>query len=191
MKKFNLKKTTTAAIAATVGAVLLLGGAGTLAYWSDTDTSSAQIISTGTLDVSPTTGNDWKYVSSTGVVGAAVDQIVPGDRVQTTINVPVKLVGKNLKAQLQVTRANTESLTGAVVTTKVGDTIGAADALVVTSQTLTAPATAPTTAVTVPVVVTVDFPSTIAGKSNMTNPDGTVAPKALQFSLAYVVNQIA
>ncbi len=189
MKKFNLKKTTTAAIAATVGAVLLLGGAGTLAYWSDNAESSAQVISSGTLDVSPTTGNVWNYMNGTTVTANVVDQIVPGDKVQTTIQVPVKLVGKNLKATLEVTRTTVAAatLSGAVVTTKVGTTAESTAAAVV-SQTLTTSPTAPTT---VPVVVTVEFPNTIAGKTDMTNPDATVSAKSLQFSLAYVLTQIA
>ena len=188
MKKFNMKKTTAAAVAATVGAVLLLGGAGTLAYWSDNAESSAQVISSGTLDVSPTTGNVWNYMNGTTVTANVVDQIVPGDKVQTTVQVPVKLVGKNLKATLEVTRTTVAAatLSGAVVTTKVGTTPETTAAAVV-SQTLTT-SPAPTT---VPVVVTVEFPSTIAGKTDMTNPDATASAKSLQFSLAYVLTQIA
>ncbi|WP_147440963.1 alternate-type signal peptide domain-containing protein [Mycetocola zhadangensis] len=111
-----MKKTTTAAIAATVGAVLLLGGAGTLAYWSDTDSTTSQVINSGKLDLG-TVGNDWKLQqtaqgkSTASIAFSATTPIVPGDVVTNTATVPVVLQGTNNKATLKV---EAPALTGAL-----------------------------------------------------------------------------
>lgn len=110
MKKFNMKKTTAAAVAATVGAVLLLGGAGTLAYWSDNATTSQQTISSGELVVDDSVIGSWNVkngaLDTTGKTFEGT--VVPGDTLTTTVNVPIKLVGQNIKGELVVAK-NTES----------------------------------------------------------------------------------
>jgi alternate signal-mediated exported protein len=118
MKKFNMKKTTTAAVAATVGAVLLLGGAGTLAYWSDTETSTNQTISSGNLDLNAITSGQqvWKIqqiadgMKTSSVTVDANTTIVPGDVLTTTVQVPTKLVGTNMKARIDVSDAKVVAL---------------------------------------------------------------------------------
>lgn len=107
-----MKKITKAAIAGTVGAALLVGGAGSLAFWTDTENGPAVQIQSGQLDIAPLTSasQTWKIqqvvagsTSSTSVDFApATDKIVPGDVLTTTVNVPVTLVGKNIKAKLDV-----------------------------------------------------------------------------------------
>jgi alternate signal-mediated exported protein len=111
MKKLNMKKTTAAAVAATVGAVLLLGGAGTLAYWSDSETSASQTISAGNLNLDTIGTGSWslQQVVTTGSGATAVTKkttavafdsatmsIAPGDVLTTTVQVPV------MKAKLDV-----------------------------------------------------------------------------------------
>jgi alternate signal-mediated exported protein len=104
MKKFNMKKTTTAAVAATVGAVLLLGGAGTLAYWNDTVNSDAQTISSGSLDLGAIDGTkqQWTVTNGTRTSVPLTGAVVPGDVLSTTMDVPVTLSGQNIEAVLTV-----------------------------------------------------------------------------------------
>ncbi|WP_183086308.1 alternate-type signal peptide domain-containing protein [Mycetocola tolaasinivorans] len=104
-----MKKTTTAAIAATLGAALLLGGAGTLAYWTDTKDASPQVINSGNLELGQIDSATWSVQQIVGDKksdAVKVDpnnfRIVPGDVLTTTVNVPVTLVGTDIKASLKV-----------------------------------------------------------------------------------------
>lgn len=103
-----MKKTTTVALTAALGATLLLGGAGTLAFWTDTKTSATQTINSGNLSLGALESGNWKIQN---VVGDKKSQlvdlnsntrIVPGDVLTQTVQVPVTLVGENLKANLTV-----------------------------------------------------------------------------------------
>lgn len=98
MKKLSMKKTTAAAVTAAVGAALLLGGAGTLAYWTDEVEGESQTISAGDLALAGFDDGSWTYVAD----DSAVTKIVPGDVIETTVDVPVELVGDNIKADLSV-----------------------------------------------------------------------------------------
>ncbi|QHC57524.1 alternate-type signal peptide domain-containing protein [Rathayibacter sp. VKM Ac-2760] len=96
-----MKKTTKGAIAAGAAAVLLLGGAGTLAFWSDSAPIDAGAIDSGnlTLDVAAGTWADATPGTTTGTAfDPATDLIVPGDIIQYTTNATVTGIGKNLEA---------------------------------------------------------------------------------------------
>ena len=180
MKKFSMKKTTAAAVAAAVGAVLLLGGAGTLAYWSDTETSAAQTISSGTLDLGTLADGSWKVTNGTVVDAAYTGAIVPGDKLTKTVNVPVTLAGQNIKATLAVTTPSVASSDAALVSAltvaveSVGGTTGA-------SKTFTgANAATPT----VPVVITVSFPF---GTEDITSASEL---KSISFTSVYKLTQV-
>ena len=86
-----------AAIATGAAAVLLLGGAGTLAYWSATATATGSgTITTGTLAIAtstPPSCTAWTYSD-----GTPVNQIVPGDIVTTTCTAYVTGSGDHLQA---------------------------------------------------------------------------------------------
>lgn len=108
-----MKKITKAAIVGTVGAALLVGGAGSLAFWTDSSTGPQVEIQSGQLDLgSVAAGGTWTIQQNATGVGPAQaqsavfdpanDLIVPGDVLTTTVNVPVVLEGKNLKAELAV-----------------------------------------------------------------------------------------
>ena len=79
MKKLSMKKTTAAAVTAAVGAALLLGGAGTLAYWTDEAASADQTISSGSLDLGTLDSGDWTVTNGAVVDAAFTGGIVPGD----------------------------------------------------------------------------------------------------------------
>lgn len=182
-------------LAAALGAALLLGGTGTLAFWSDTATSTTQQIQSGTLDLGSssqitTSGATLKQCTSSGcgsAVAYAGGPLVPGDVITTTVNVPVTLVGENLEAQFTVTPSKTASAAPADA--------ALANALTVTVKSVnniaatTTPATTTLTptqisAGTVPVVLEIEFPWGAVGQYN-TAMGGTVS-----FAAAYTLTQI-
>lgn len=174
MKKFNMKKTTAAAVAAAVGAALLLGGAGTLAYWSDTQDSAAQTISSGTLDIGTvaSTAGVWKDSSN-----KTITNLVPGDTVTTVVNIPVTLIGENLKAKLAVTKVDTVASPFSAklaVSTSVGAGAAAMD--------LTSATVIPAGGVPVTVTVTLPFDASTSDIADMA--------KSLSFKLNYTLTQV-
>lgn len=192
-----------ASVAAVLGSTLLLGGAGTLAFWSDTASGAAQTIQSGELDLgssaeltmtSPTIKQCTpECTDNAPYVGGA---LVPGDIVSVTVNVPVTLVGQNMKANFAitpnkaaVTTTGTRAVADAALTSalsikvvKVNGAPATADA----AGTVTVPLT-PTAARTnkVPVVVEIAFPWGTAGQYNDTM-GGQVA-----MSASYTLTQIA
>ncbi|MFE4503762.1 alternate-type signal peptide domain-containing protein [Rhodococcus sp. NPDC056743] len=101
-----MNKTTKAAIAAGSAALLLAGGAGTMAAWTASTTASApQTITAGSMAVSQTGTGAWTWGGGNGATAGtafnpAVDKLVPGDVVNYTATYNINLVGKNLKATL-------------------------------------------------------------------------------------------
>ncbi|MHA6737642.1 alternate-type signal peptide domain-containing protein [Rhodococcus erythropolis] len=109
-----MNKTTKGAIAAGAAAVLLAGGAGTMAAWNaSTNTTGAGTVTAGSMAVSETTAGTWKWVggSKAGQAFAPTDKLVPGDKVAYTSVYQVTLNGTNLKATLTPTLGN---LTGSL-----------------------------------------------------------------------------
>ncbi|MET0854759.1 MAG: alternate-type signal peptide domain-containing protein [Microterricola sp.] len=180
-----MKKITKAAIAGTVGAALLVGGAGSLAFWTDSAEGPQVEIQSGQLDLGTiaSTEQSWliqQVVSGTtpqpaAAFNAASDLVVPGDVLTTTVDVPVTLAGKNLEAVLAVdvdalsvgaepTAADTALLAalqaGGVKVTKInGTAVGSG----VASVNLTP---ASVTGGTVAVEIAVTFPWGTAGEFN-------------------------
>ena len=92
-----MRKHTKGAIAAGFAAVLLLGGAGTLAYWSDSATGEGGKINSGSMSLTPSsTSNGWIYAGTEDVVGT----IVPGDKVQKIFEFTISADGDHLEATL-------------------------------------------------------------------------------------------
>lgn len=111
-----MNKRTKGAIAAGGAAVLLLGGAGSIAYWSDEETLEGGPITSGTLGISTASGQ-WFDISPTpgpGAAGAAISdpeafRIVPGDILEYRASATVTATGEHLVATL---RANAQQVTG-------------------------------------------------------------------------------
>ena len=109
------------ALAAGAAGTLLLGGAGTLAYWNATGTVEGDTINSGDLrlDAGSCAGAGWT-VSNTieGVTNAAfneaTDEIVPGDVLKKVCSLDVIAVGANLRANLAVTNGTTTGSSMAV-----------------------------------------------------------------------------
>lgn len=93
-----MKKSTKGAVAAAGAAVLLLGGAGSLAYWTATGTGTGGSITAGTLTLSSGTCGTWNYAAGKTGNGNPVNLFVPGDVVTNTCAFNVGASGDNLSA---------------------------------------------------------------------------------------------
>src|SRR5690606_21937715 len=106
----TMNKFTKASIATGAGIVLLLGGAGTFAYWTDSAAVSGSSISSGTLSLGGTTTGTWKLVKGAQIDaasgGAESDdmtittstfRMVPGDKLVYVVDgLTVNATGDNL-----------------------------------------------------------------------------------------------
>ena len=96
-----MNKATKGAIAAGAAGILLLGGAGTFAVWSDTATISAGNVSTGVLDLEVTAGaGPWTYSGGTSTVTAG--GIVPGDVITSTREAVITASGDHIAGEFVV-----------------------------------------------------------------------------------------
>lgn len=82
-------------LAAGAGVVLLLGGAGTLAYWNDSVDLAGGTINAGTLDLS-TDGGTWKQ-GSTPITDINTWTMVPGDKLTYTADLDLIAEGNNIQ----------------------------------------------------------------------------------------------
>lgn len=89
-----------AALAATAGGGLLLGGAGSLAFWTDaTEVQPDTTLTSGTLDLGAPTCGDWT-LDGGFVYTPASDEIVPGDTLTRTCQFQITAIGEHLTANL-------------------------------------------------------------------------------------------
>lgn len=103
-----MKKTTKGALAAVAGGSLLLGGAGSLAYWTGDSTVTGDSISSGTLDMTaPDCADDvvagthgWQFDGTNAGFDPATDEIVPGDTLTKVCDITLNLVGSHIGADL-------------------------------------------------------------------------------------------
>ena len=96
-----MNKFTKGAIATGAGIVLLLGGAGTFAYWNDSADIAAGDIESGTLSL--TAGaNGWEDQDGDTIADINSFLIVPGDVLTFTGAYTIDATGNNLLATLDV-----------------------------------------------------------------------------------------
>ncbi|MBB6629529.1 alternate-type signal peptide domain-containing protein [Nocardioides sp. KIGAM211] len=103
-----MKKATKGALAAAAAGSLMLGGAGSLAYWTSTSDVNATNITSGHLKLVPTLvgavpGTEcgsWKLDSQD--FDPATGTISPGDVLSRTCTYSVDMVGSSLSAKLDV-----------------------------------------------------------------------------------------
>lgn len=89
-----------AALAATAGAGLLLGGAGSLAYWTDTETLPGGTVNGGSLDLtSEDCGNGWLLNAEVATFTFS-RPLVPGDTLTKTCSYVIDATGDNLQADV-------------------------------------------------------------------------------------------
>lgn len=98
-----MNKLTKAAIAGAAGIALLLGGAGSLAYWNSSATLTGGTVNAGqlTIKASTTTLPAWK--DSKGPINIATYRAIPGAVLTYTASFDVSAVGDNLKANVAIT----------------------------------------------------------------------------------------
>ena len=102
-----MKKTTKGALAAVAGGALLIGGAGSLAYWTDNSTVTGDSIESGTLDLSApdcstaSGTHGWQY-DDDSAFDPAGDVVVPGDTLTKVCDMTLTLVGDHIGATLDV-----------------------------------------------------------------------------------------
>lgn len=113
-----MNKTTKGALAATTAGVLLLGGAGSLAFWSDSITIGGSTISSGHISLDDTTSGlcaeaDWIVDDAEAPVSAVFDPsdgaLVPGDSITKTCTFDINAVGDHLRATLEATGGEEEA----------------------------------------------------------------------------------
>lgn len=107
-------KATRSALAAAAAGVLLLGGAGSLAYWNDSKTVTGGAISSGTLSLTQEVGqvcSDWTLDVAGGPTAytPGVTLVVPGDVITKTCDYTVNATGEHLAADLTM---DATSITG-------------------------------------------------------------------------------
>lgn len=94
-----MKNVTKGALAAGTAAVLLMGGAGTLAFWTAEDDVNGGTIAAGELKLTAV-GCDagWVYAPGNAGAGGAVTTIVPGDAITKSCTFTVLAKGDHLSA---------------------------------------------------------------------------------------------
>ncbi len=110
-----MNQTTKGALAAAAAGALLLGGAGSLAYWSDSKTVTGGAISSGTLSLTQEVGqvcSSWTLDAAGGATAytPGVTLVVPGDVITKTCDYTVHASGAHLAADLTM---DATSITGA------------------------------------------------------------------------------
>lgn len=140
-----MNRKTKGAIAVAAGAILLLGGMGSYALWSDAEDVAGGAIAAGAFGLACPAGT-WTDISGDVpevTINPATDLMVPGDTWRYSANCTVTATGKNMEAALSVTGIGTGSTTPATTyvttTTQVGT--GAPNTAVVVSNAQVLPVT--------------------------------------------------
>ncbi|MGO4258586.1 alternate-type signal peptide domain-containing protein [Marmoricola sp. RAF53] len=122
-----MKKSTKGALAAAAAGTLLLGGAGSLAYWTETRTVAGSDLNAGHLNLSSQTC-DGVWTLDSGESAPATytegDPLVPGDVLSRTCTYTIAASGNHLRATVGATDS---SVTGGLAGTF---TVGTTDVTV-------------------------------------------------------------
>lgn len=100
------KKARNGILAAVAAVLLLLGGLGTFALWSDSETTDSGDVQTGTLDLEAVNTGQWQDISNAAApapIDPATFRMVPGDVLQYTASYRVLADGDNLTARIITT----------------------------------------------------------------------------------------
>jgi alternate signal-mediated exported protein len=157
-----MKKSTKGAIAAAAGGVLLLGGAGTLAYWTENVTVSGTTVESGHLAVVNSTCGSatWQLDNGGGTVSGTT-RIVPGDSISTTCTFDIEGEGDHFSDVTLSVTAPTYSGSNAL-TTALGAPVATYTGSV--SGPLSTPATVDV-GETVTADITLTFPTSVTGST--------------------------
>ena len=171
-----MNSTTKGSLAAVVAALLLTGGAGTLAYWNDTENGPGGPISSGQLDLgTPVCGAGWVLDGGTTLT---TQLIVPGDTLTKTCAINLIARGEHLGADLTIGTAAfaaPNGLTGELVPTATFTVNGAAR-----NHITDADDTGATNEIIATIGVTFNGPNATNASQNLTATLNTIAVTATQ-----------
>ncbi|WP_313407746.1 alternate-type signal peptide domain-containing protein [Aeromicrobium sp.] len=167
-----MKKSTKGAVAAGAAAVLLLGGAGSLAYWSADGDVAAGSINAGTLSLTPVNAGSWT-LNGEAVTDQATLRVVPGDELLFTGTWTVSATGKNLRADVDFSglQGSGDLATAAGVTVDENYTV---NGVALTSDRLTSAHNGQTLAATVAVDFDFDAATNDSQGDVLTLSDGAI-----------------
>lgn len=159
-----MKKSTKGALSAAAAGTLLLGGAGSYAFWTSSQTVDGGSVASGSMSLGALSCSaGWKHSEN----DVAVTKIVPGDNIYEVCTGTLTLDGDHIAADVAL---NSDSI----------DTVsGDLGAEIVASADLTAPASGSVTgsgAHPVTIKITVDFPGAAATNDSQS---GTAALNGL------------
>ncbi|MCL2542199.1 MAG: alternate-type signal peptide domain-containing protein [Nocardioidaceae bacterium] len=184
-----MKKTTKGAIAASGAAVLLMGGAGTLAYWTGSQTVAGTSITSGELKLGAPSCGGWVYDGTS----TSVTNFVPGDVVSETCTFGITAIGDNLSAKVtapaSVSRSGTDptSASATVAATYSLSGAGGASGAILDKDTITSADNAKT----LTAVIKVSFPfGTDESASKTVNANDTQSWTASLDDLTVSLTQI-
>jgi alternate signal-mediated exported protein len=183
-------------IAAAAGVALLMGGAGTFAYWNDSAPLTGNTITAGNLTVTAAAGSGtWTNAAGTTYTDTTIAnyRIVPGDVLTYTKDVSIVAVGDTLKATVALG-------SGAIAAVDTGNANDNALASLLTANTVvgisaatgvsgTAPNYTITAGVTIPATVTATITFPFAPLPIVDNP--AKLGKVTLSGLSVTVTQIA
>lgn len=169
-----MNKAMKGAIAAGAAGILLLGGAGTFALWTDSVDVDAGAVTTGELTLALTgAAPSWKYPD--GITTVSADGIVPGDVITSTQEVTITASGDHIAGELEVGVLGGTLPTGVTAAVTTVET----DADLTTAGSVLSFATSKT--YVLDVVITLTFNTT-----GTTSQNATINPDALTLSLSQV-----
>jgi alternate signal-mediated exported protein len=154
-----MNKTVKGTFAAGTAAVLLLGGAGSLAYWQDSAQGGARQVDAGAMKLVVSQAGAWE-LNGAAVANPQAVVAVPGDEFVYTGSYVVTATGDNLKADLDITEGEvTGNLAGATADdTTAAATVTSAFALGTTPLGAESKVTSKDDGKTLAVKIVIDFP---------------------------------
>lgn len=107
-----MKKTTKGAVAAVAAGALLLGGAGTLAYWTDDANVDGGTVNSGSIELTATDCSTapWTHTED----GSTVVNIVPGDTIEKVCEATLVLEGDHIGATVELDADSLSDVEGAL-----------------------------------------------------------------------------
>ena len=93
-----MNKLTKGALSAVAAAALLLGGAGSLAYWNDSQNATGTTVNSGHLKLNTTTAGVWKLNAESTAYNPSTQKLVPGDQLKKVATFTVDSAGDYLNA---------------------------------------------------------------------------------------------
>lgn len=96
-----MNKTTKGAVAVGAAAVILLGGAGSLAFWNDSVAVPGGAVNSGKLTLDPVAPGQWT-LNGTTVANPQAVVLVPGDELAYAGTFVIGAAGDNLEATVDV-----------------------------------------------------------------------------------------